>query len=381
MLLVWPPMERAYWMSFRPIGQVSELVIRVYTSNGPIGIGEVHSKGGGQSKLQYPSGARNNAAAMTVVDEILAPMLIGEDPLDTERLWAKMFARTYSKPGIDGMDIAAFLAGMAGIDQALWDIRGKVANLPIYRLLGGTKNKIPCLVTGGYYQDGKGIPELVAECEGYVKMGYKAMKLKAGMLSVEEDIARLKAVRDAIGPDIDIVVDVNAAYDIPTAIRAGLEMEEHVGLRWYEEPIYWFNRTEGHRRVAAALSTPVSAGSQDKTRWEAMQMALHGGVSLMQFDCTQQGGPTEWLKIANFCDPLGITMAPHHDPQIHGHLMASIPNAEILETFPNADRDPVWAELFAQRPEIRNGELELLDEPGWGIILDEDVVKKRRVNL
>ena len=372
----WPPFENSFWTSLNRIGQVSELVVLVHTDEGIIGIGEAH--GGAMHYIDNTGVAHISGAGSTVTD-ILKPLLIGENPLDNERLWSKMFGLTYQKGWSQiGAPRQQILAAMAAVDIALWDIKGKAANMPVWRLLGGYRNTVPCYVTGGYYQDGKTIDDLTAECKSYVETGYNAIKLKIGGVSVEEDVDRVTAVREAIGPDIDIMVDVNEGYDVRTAIRAA-RLLEPLDIRWLEEPVHWYDRIEGLRQVADATTIPIASGEQALTRWDARDLLTRGGIKIMQFDCTRSAGITEVLKIAGMCAAQNVNLALHHDPQVHGHVMAALPNGEILETFPSAARDPIWAELFSVRPEIVNSQMKLLDRPGWGLELNEDTLEKRGV--
>ncbi|MFP6567185.1 MAG: mandelate racemase/muconate lactonizing enzyme family protein [Dehalococcoidia bacterium] len=372
----WPPFENSFWTSLNRIGQVSELVVLVHTDEGIIGIGEAH--GGSMHYIDNTGVAHISGAGSTVTD-ILKPLLIGENPLDNERLWSKMFGLTYQKGWSQiGATRQQILAAMAAVDIALWDIKGKAANMPVWRLLGGYRNTVPCYVTGGYYQDGKTIDDLTAECKSYVETGYNAIKLKIGGVSVEEDVDRVTAVREAVGPDIDIMVDVNEGYDVRTAIRAA-RLLEPLDIRWLEEPVHWYDRIEGLRQVADATTIPIASGEQALTRWDARDLLTRGGIKIMQFDCTRSAGITEVLKIAGMCAAQNVNLALHHDPQVHGHVMAALPNGEILETFPSAARDPIWAELFSVRPEIVNSQMKLLDRPGWGLELNEDTLEKRGV--
>ena len=373
-VVVWPPFERAFWTSLSQIGQVSELVVRVHTDDGPVGIGEAHG-----DSMHYVDrhGAAHVTGAGAVVTRGLKPLLMGQDPLDNEGLWTAMFGLTYGKGwSQQGWTRQQLMAAIAGVDIALWDIKGKAANLPVYRLLGGSNGRVPCYVTGGYYQEGKTIGDLVKECEGYVHMGYSAIKLKVGGLSLAEDLDRVKAVRNALGPDVDIMLDVNEGYDVPNAIRAAKAFEP-LGIRWLEEPVHWYDRVEGLRQVALATTIPIASGEQALHRWEARDLVLRSGIRVMQFDCTRAAGITEFLKIAGICAAQNVRLAPHHDPQIHAHLVAAMPNGDILETFPDAARDPIWAELFRVRPEIIGSHLELTDRPGWGLELDEETLEKR----
>jgi L-alanine-DL-glutamate epimerase-like enolase superfamily enzyme len=374
-VVVWPQFERPFWTSINQMSQVSEIVVRVHTDEGITGIGEAH---GGSIHYTDSEGSPHLTGAAAAISDLLRPVLIGEDPLDNERLWAKMFALTYSKGwSRAGFSRQQILAAMAGVDIALWDIKGKAASMPVYKLLGGFTNKVPCYVTGGYYRDDKTMEELVQECHTYVDMGYSATKLKVGGLSVEEDLERVAAVRGAL-PDIDIMLDVNEGYDVDTAIRAARAYEPY-RIRWLEEPVHWYDHTDGLGQVARATTIPIASGEQALNRWDARDLILRSGLKIMQFDSTRAGGITEVLKIAGMCAAQNVRLALHHDPQIHGHVVAAMPNGEILETFPDASRDPIWAELFDVRPDIVNGEITLLDRPGWGLELNEDTLNKRGI--
>ena len=379
--LVWPPPEKHFWTALRPIGRVSELLVRVHTDDGIVGIGEAHGAGMGFPGIyrEINGGAIEAAGASKLVVEVLKPLLVGEDPLDNERLWEKMFRLNHQVGWASaGWGRPQVLTSIAGVDIALWDIKGKAANLPVYKLLGGARNTVPCYVTGGYYQDGKTVSDLVHECETYADMGYRAIKLKIGHVSVEEDVERVRAVRDSLGPDMDLMLDVNEGYDVPTAIRAARLLEPY-DIRWLEEPVHWYDRIEGLGKVAESTTIPIASGENAQHRWDARDLINRGGVKVMQFDCTRNSGITECLKIAGMCAMNNVRLAPHHDPQVHGHLVAGLEVGEIVETFPTADRDPIWEELFTVRPEIRNSEMTLLDRPGWGIELDEAALRARGV--
>ena len=379
--LVWPPPEKHFWTALRPIGRVNELLVRVYTDDGIVGIGEAHGAGMGFPGIyrETADGAIEAAGASNLVVEVLKPLLVGEDPLDNERLWEKMFRLNHQVGWASaGWGRPQVLTAIAGVDIALWDIKGKAANLPVYKLLGGARNTVPCYVTGGYYQDGKTVSDLVHECETYADMGYRAIKLKIGHVSVEEDVERVRAVRESLGPDMDLMLDVNEGYDVPTAIRAARLLEPYE-IRWLEEPVHWYDRIEGLGKVAESTTIPIASGENAQHRWDARDLINRGGVKVMQFDCTRNSGITECLKIAGMCAMNNVRLAPHHDPQVHGHLVAGLEVGEIVETFPTADRDPIWEELFTVRPEIRNSEMTLLDRPGWGIELDEDALRARGV--
>jgi len=367
-VLEWPPFTKPFITAIDTITQVSELVVKIYTDSDIIGIGESH----GNQLITGPA---------TVIDRGLKPMLIGEDPLNIEYLWENMFKFTYMKDwNVHGWSRPQIMAAIGAIDIALWDIKGKLAALPIYKLLGGFRNRVPCYVMGGYYQEDKTILDLVKECEDYLKMGYRSIKIKVGGVDLAEDIQRVRAVRQAVGKDADIMLDANEGYDVQTAVRAAQAYEDF-DIYWFEEPVHWYDNVYGLSQVAASTRIPIASGEHLYTRYEARDLIARGGIKVMQFDCTRSAGPTEWLKIAGMAAMHNIAMAPHHDPQIHGHLVAAVANGLILETFPDPVRDPIWGELFKVRPEIKKGEVELLELPGWGIELDEKVMGKRAVKI
>ena len=145
--------------------------------------------------------------------------------------------------------------------------------MPVYKLLGGTRNTVPCYITGGYYQEGKTTEDLTQECASYVDMGYNAIKLKIGGVSVEEDVERVGAVRDTVGPNVDLMLDVNEGYDVPTAIRAAHLMEPF-NIRWLEEPVHWYDRVTGLGQVAASTSIPIASGENAAHRWDARDLIM-----------------------------------------------------------------------------------------------------------
>ena len=174
----------------------------------------------------------------------LAPALIGEDPINVERLWNKMWVpKLIGRRGLTTRAISS-------IDIGLWDIRGKAANMPLYKMLGGFRDSIPTYIAGGYYEEGKGLKELAGEMEANVRMGALAVKMKVGAVSMREDVARVKAVREAIGPDIRLLVDANCAYRWYDAIQFARRIEPY-DIFWFEGPVIP-DDYDGHRKIGEA---------------------------------------------------------------------------------------------------------------------------------
>src|SRR5436853_3073401 len=185
--------------------------------------------------------------------------LIGEDPIDVERLWHKMWVPKLI--GRRGLTTRA----ISGIDIALWDLRAKVAGMPLYKMLGGFRNRMPTYIAGGYYEEGKGLKELQQEMYDNVEMGAKAIKMKIGAVPIREDVERVKAVREAIGPHVKLLVDANCAYRSYQAIQMARAMEDY-DIFWFEEPVAP-DDYEGHKRLAESTIIPIATGENEYTRY------------------------------------------------------------------------------------------------------------------
>jgi L-alanine-DL-glutamate epimerase-like enolase superfamily enzyme len=307
--------------------------------------------------------------------------------MDHERIWHELFRTTFSRewasvaeaegqPHFGAGGRPQMVSAIAGIDIAIWDLKARGAGVPLYRLLGGLRDTVRCYASGGYYgPEGEAFVDgLVEEMASYAGLGYGAVKMKVGGLSIAEDVERVRAVRDALA-DVEIMLDANSAYDVPTAIAAARAFEPF-RIAWLEEPVAWFDPVFGLGRVSAATSIPIASGERELHLYGCRDLIDHGGIEVMQFDCTRAGGVTEWMRVAAYAQAHGVLMAPHHDPQVHGHLCAAADNGHILEVFPNKVRDPLWDELFLERPEIVDGVFTCPDRPGLGFTLNHETVAR-----
>src|SRR5262245_24948730 len=227
--------ERARWTAQEITRRVELILVEVRTDADIIGIGEISS--GPQSVV------------CKLLGEV-APLLRGLDPLAIEAIWSKLFSITCPRPGgIGGWDglppplarnqRPQFMAALAGIDIALWDLAGKAAGKPVFRLLGGSRTDVHTYATGGFYAEGAPMLACAEELAGYVAKGFKAVKLKTGALSLENEVARARAVRQAIGPGVDLMLDMNAPYDVATCIRFARAVAP-LDIFWLEEPLHWY---------------------------------------------------------------------------------------------------------------------------------------------
>lgn len=370
------PLERPFWMSLEPYAAAAEIIVEIETDDGLVGIGEIHG--------------RPQPDIVRILEDTFKPRLLGLDPLDHELIWQTLFQTTFSRvsaniasadgqPHFGASGKPQMMAALAGVDIALWDIKGKALELPLYKLLGGLRCSVPCYASGGYYGPaGQAfVEQLVGEMTGYVALGFDAVKMKIGGLAIEEDIARVRAVREAL-PAVRIMLDANSAYDVATAITAARAFEPFE-IHWLEEPTAWFDPVFGLAQVAASTTIPIASGERELHRYGCRDLVEHGGIRFLQFDCTRAGGITEWMSAAAHAATHGVRMAPHHDPQIHGHLVAATANGYVLEVFPNQARDPLWGKLFSYGPAVAGGTLTLSERPGLGIALDRDFVDRYAV--
>jgi L-alanine-DL-glutamate epimerase-like enolase superfamily enzyme len=253
--------------------------------------------------------------------------------------------------------------------------------MPLYRLLGGCYEKIRAYASSGFYAEGKGIKQLADDMASYVRDGFTAVKMKIGR-NQKEDVARIKAVREAIGEDIDLLVDGNNAYTSYEAIKMARKMEEY-DIFWFEEPVP-AEDLEGAARVVAAIDMPVAAGENEFTRYGFRDLIINRAVDIAQPDVTWCGGITEARKIAAMASAWNIPCVPHSFSSAIAlvsnlHFSASIPNSMFQEFDRNVN--PLREELLQEPIKInREGYVDLPQGPGLGVTLNDAVVKKYRVD-
>jgi D-arabinonate dehydratase len=315
--------------------------------------------------------------------DYFAPQLIGQDPLDGELLWNKMWQTKVDLGNrslhiLDLNNQGMFMQAIAAIDNALWDLRGKIFNVPVYKLLGGFRDKVPIIAIGGYYQAQKGQDQLNEEMMHYKDIGMSGVKFKVGRATVKQDIERVTRVRELVGDDFIIVCDANQAWHPHDAITFCREAES-LKLGWIEEPIRWYDQFEGMRMVREQTRIPVNAGQGEITAFGCRELMTNRCVDILNVDVTIAGGVTEWRRIAAMAGLFHVQMAHHEEPQIALHLLASIPHSLYVEIFPNYERDPMWVDLPVEQPRIADGYMYLPDKPGFGIDLNQEIIEKYRV--
>ncbi len=334
-------------------------LVKIYTDEGIVGIGDALT----------PRGPKSVCA---IIEEILKPALIGQDPTAIEVLWDKMYRTTRTL----GCNKGFMMMAIAAIDIGLWDILGKSLGVPVYKLLGGGfRTQIRAYASSIYFA-GRTLKELVAAAEGFVRDGFDAIKLKVGA-GLHKDVEHVAAIRKAIGRDILLLVDANGAYDRFSAVKIGREFEKH-DVFWFEEPIPPED-LEGYIEVSRALDMPVAAGECEFTRYGFRDFIARGAVDIVQPDVSKAGGLSECRKIANMASAFNIPCAPHVWGSVvshvaTAHLAAALDNFLICEVdrLPN----PLREELAVTPLEVENGHLRVPETPGLGIELNDKIVRK-----
>jgi L-alanine-DL-glutamate epimerase-like enolase superfamily enzyme len=307
-----------------------------------------------------------------LIEHDLKPLLIGQDPLNHEKLWEDMFwrVRGFGRKGL------AFCA-ISAIDVGLWDLKGKIFNAPIYKLLGPYTDTVPIYGSGGWTSFSEA--ELVREQAGYVERGIPRVKMKVAKdfgKSEAEDLKRLAAVRKAVGDDVEIFVDANNGYYAKQAIAMSRRFEEF-NVRWFEEPVL-ADDIQGLAEISRATTIPVATGEHEYTKYGFKELISQGGADIVQPDVGRVGGVTEWMKVAHLAHAFNLPVAPHAVQLVHLHLACATPNLRVVEYLGvSEETDKIF---YTEFPEPKNGMwTPYPDRPGLGLELDPAAVKKYSV--
>jgi L-alanine-DL-glutamate epimerase-like enolase superfamily enzyme len=316
------------------------------------------------------AGSSGGTLVAHAVENLLAPILLGRDSLLVEGLWQRMFEETvlHGRAG-------SVMRAISILDCALWDLNARTAKLPLYKYLGAAVERtVPAYASGGYYLDGKTPKKLGQEMAGYVKAGFRAVKMKVGRLSPKEEEARVRAAREAIGPEVELMLDCNNAWrDLPTAMRY-VERFELYDPYWIEEP-FFPDDIENHARLAKLTRVTVATGEIGTGRWHFKEILDKGAAQILQTDALVCGGVSEWRKIAATAASYGVTVCPHWFHDLHAHLVAATPNARYVEFFPD-DQVLNFRRLIDRQLKVEGGALVLPTSPGLGFGFDERAVSR-----
>ena len=344
-------LERPFWNSIIKTSGSGGGRIEIHTDDGVVGMA--------------PCGASGSRKANIL--GTIKGKLMGEDPLRIGYLWDKMYMGGTRKPVAKG----DYIASMSAVDIALWDLMGMALNQPVWKLAGGVQDRVNAYAAGGYYEEGKGLVELCAELGSYVNDGFRAVKMKVGWpgVTLREDADRVRAVREAIGPDIELMVDANNAWDARTALRFARMMEAYDPY-WFEEPVH-ADDFRGGALLVEKLDMPVASGENEFTRWGARDLIEGKAADIIQLDPNICGGISEWLKIAALASAYHLKMAPHGNPHIGSCCVAAVENGLITENYPTAHKNMLMKPVDFRA----DGLIYMSEAPGLGIEWDEDLIR------
>ena len=328
------------------------IAVTIRTDDGTDGIG-----------LTFYGGALTKALDRAVQD--LGALIIGDDPLRTEAIAAKLNAAAAGcEPG------GIFTLALSALDIALWDIKGKALGQPIWKLLGGMRNTVPGYASGALR---RGLThDKAARAAAHLKeSGFTEMKMQLalpGSPTVTDEITRARVVREAIGPDIKLMCDINQRWRPEQAIDIGRRIED-VGLFWLEDVTAAFDYP-GLARITDALATPVAGGEYVWGIVPFRHMIEARSVDIVMIDLVRVGGVTQWMKVAGMAEAFNLPVVSHLLPELHCHLIGAIPNGLTVEYMP-------WMlKLFKSTPTLGNGQMTLTDTPGWGLRFDHAALRK-----
>jgi L-alanine-DL-glutamate epimerase-like enolase superfamily enzyme len=328
-------------------------LVTITDSDGAVGRGYSYTIGTGGSSV------------MRLLRDHLAPRLIGREATEVEAIWHDLEMMTHATT------IGAITAiALAAIDTALWDLRCRKAGLPLWRMAGGARSSAPCYTTeGGWLHLDTGA--LVEDALAAKAAGFTGSKVKIGKPTAAEDVARIAALRDALGADYEIMTDANQSFARDTARRRA-EALRPFDLAWIEEPLP-ADDIEGHVDLARAAAMPIAVGeSLYSTRHFASYIA-RDAASIIQVDAGRIGGITPWLKVAHMAECFDLPICPHFLMELHVSLVCAVPNGRYVEYIPQLD------EITHTGLTIREGRAVAPDAPGIGIDWDEDALRERAI--
>ena len=309
-------LPRDFRGSIYSVPQKNAVVTRIHTDEGLIG----HCVNGeGEAAIQ--------PQMVQIIDKEIAPLLIGQDPTRIEAHWDAIWRRATWR---GGRDIRTAVRAVACVDSALWDILGKVANLPLYKLWGGARDRLPIIAIGGQYHDDYQPADYGREMEEFRELGLAGCKFKVGGKSPAEDYERTVAARKAGGEDFVLCVDANRGWSAQDAITFA-RLIEPLNIAWFEEPCLWHDDAAMMARVRKSIRMPVTAGQSEITCQGVRRLLDAGAVDYVNYDVSEGGGVTDWRRVAGLCAASGVRMAHHEEAQIASQLLSAVPHGTYAE--------------------------------------------------
>jgi L-talarate/galactarate dehydratase len=304
--------------------------------------------------------------ALKAAVDALANLIVGDDPSQTEAIAAKA-RRAAGASGPGGI----FTLALSAIDIACWDLKGKAAGRSVAALLGGLRDRVPAYASGALMRPHP-IDYLAKAGPRLRDMGFRQMKMQCGSEpTVAASVERVRVMREAIGPDVDLMCDINQLWSVNHAIEVGHRIEPY-HLFWLEDPTA-HDDFAGLARIADNLSTPIAAGEYHYGIVPFRHMLEARSIDIVMIDLLRAGGITQWMKIAGMAEAFNLPVVSHLVPELHVHLIAAIPNGLTVEYMP-------WTlRLWEETPKLENGQLVVPAKPGLGLAFDQAALKRYQV--
>jgi len=355
-LLRVPLQQRTITDSQSKVDEVEFLQVIVRTDGGVTGYG---------MNWSYTPGLR---AAQVMLEENYKSVLLGQDPVMRKEILRRCFFTNHFVGRVGAARVA-----LAAIDFALWDLACRAAGQPLWRYLGAARDRVKAYSTDGGWLTWS-VEELIRDATKLVERGFDAVKIKLGRPDPREDFERVGAVRRAVGPKIKIMTDVNCAWTLPIAKYWGMKLAEHE-VFWLEEPMKPED-VRSHAELARAIAVPVAVGETLYTKEEFRDYIEAGAVGIVQCDATKVMGVDEWLEVAALASAYNLPVIPHTNVQqkLHVQLAAATPGVMMVENCYESINE-IWEEPIY----VKEGYYSLPQQPGLGLQLREEVIKKHRV--
>ena len=328
-------------------------IVRITDADGAVGTGYTYTIGTGGPSI------------MKLIELTLAPALIGREALEIERIWRDLLFLTHATT------VGAITSlALAAIDTALWDLKCRRQNEPLHRMAGGAQAKVPLYTTEGGWLHIE-TAALVEDALQAKAKGFGGSKIKIGRPHVSEDVARLEAVRNAVGPAFEIMTDCNQRFTVDEAIRRARCLTP-IDIAWIEEPLT-ADDLMGHVRLSQSTTIPVAVGESLYSPLHFREYLQQGACSIVQVDVARIGGITPWLKVAHLAECFNVPVCPHFLMELHVSLCAAVPNARWVEYIPQLDT------LTTEPMQIEDGHAIPSDAPGLGIAWDWKAIEAQTV--
>src|SRR5215475_7939751 len=331
------------------------VIATIRTDAGIDGLGYTLAFGGGGAE-----------AIQVYLETRLKPLVIGEDPMFVERLWERMYR---ADRGIKRQGVAAY--ALSALDIGLWDIVGKAAGVPLYKLWGAVTDKVAAYGSGGW--GGYSVEDIIGEAQHYVSFGCRYYKMKVHHPDPRVNRQRVETVKKTLGDGVRMMVDVNQRLDVLGNIRQA-QLLEDLDLVWYEEPVL-ADETAACAEVARAIKIPVATGENNYSRFEFRELIDRRAARYLMPDVCRANGFSETLRIARLAAAHGVLVSPHVVHELSLQVVGALPNGFLVEFI-----DWVPADLFEGMPKCEGGAFCISDRPGHGIALTADAEKKYRLS-